>query len=338
MTKEEREVARAAIAAATPLPWKNHESEEENPKWWGAFPKNAPACLIEAEAGNDPVCCTNDDGVATETELANAQYIVTACNTLPAALDALEAAESELQSLREEVCAEAQTVGYYGEEVDSALTCFRSAIQQSEPRMLAAEEQTAKLRVELATLKAHSREQAETIAELNGKSEALEIETGRLMATLEEIANSSKYSGEAELARQSLADRGATERDKHFADCIAELMFKLALASYPGHYISTYCQDGRHENCRLNRKITGEPCLCSCGHPDAGEKPPMYDELRAEVGRLKKIVEFHALERCIYLGSNYEQSCAANGLKSEQFCVGCRARAALSPDKPEAAS
>lgn len=75
----------------------------------------------------------------------------------------------------------------------------------------------------------------------------------------------------------------------------AKLRAQLESASYPGHYISNACQRGRHENCRLNEKFSGEPCLCSCGHPGSGEKPPTYDELTAEIERLNKLLEVGAV-------------------------------------------
>lgn len=47
---------------------------------------------------------------------------------------------------------------------------------------------------------------------------------------------------------------------------IAELTASLAAASYPGHYISTACQGGLHDQCRHESKWRHEPCLCKCGH------------------------------------------------------------------------
>lgn len=43
-------------------------------------------------------------------------------------------------------------------------------------------------------------------------------------------------------------------------------MLTLAKASYPGHYISTACQAGLHEQCRVQSKWADDPCLCACGH------------------------------------------------------------------------
>ena len=54
---------------------------------------------------------------------------------------------------------------------------------------------------------------------------------------------------------------------------------KLALASYPGHYISTYCQHGDHAACFATTKQE-EPCVCACGHPDGSSKRPTYQELQ----------------------------------------------------------
>lgn len=40
-------------------------------------------------------------------------------------------------------------------------------------------------------------------------------------------------------------------------------------AAHAGHYVSTYCQHGRHDACRLHCKVCRAPCRCSCGHPRA---------------------------------------------------------------------
>jgi hypothetical protein len=92
MTPEQRQAARERCDKATPGPWRGHDTEEEVERWWGAFPANAPQCLVMA--ADDPVCCTNDDGVATETEWNNGIFIAHARADLPAALDALDAADS----------------------------------------------------------------------------------------------------------------------------------------------------------------------------------------------------------------------------------------------------
>src|ERR1700722_16846223 len=71
-------------------------------------------------------------------------------------------------------------------------------------------------------------------------------------------------------------------------DALEKAEAELAAASYPGHYISTACQRGKHEHCRLTDKWTGEPCLCSCGHPGTGEPTTTYDELKSAIAKLEK--------------------------------------------------
>jgi hypothetical protein len=72
---------------------------------------------------------------------------------------------------------------------------------------------------------------------------------------------------------------------------LAEEERQYLTASYPGHYISTACQRGKHEHCRLNEKFSGEPCLCACGHPGAGDPPPTYDELKAALQQANDVID-----------------------------------------------
>ncbi len=66
---------------------------------------------------------------------------------------------------------------------------------------------------------------------------------------------------------------------------------QLAVASFPGHYISTACQQGKHEHCRLRNKWDGSPCLCACGHANVSEGLPTYEALKQENAMLVKGME-----------------------------------------------
>lgn len=62
-------------------------------------------------------------------------------------------------------------------------------------------------------------------------------------------------------------------------------------ASYPGHYVSTACQIGKHEHCRLSNKWSGEACQCKCGH--ALVDLPTYEDLQREVNRMARFIVEH---------------------------------------------
>ncbi len=61
---------------------------------------------------------------------------------------------------------------------------------------------------------------------------------------------------------------------------------QLAVASFAGHYISTACQGGKHEHCRLTNKWDGSPCLCACGHANVDLPLPTLGDLLARNERL----------------------------------------------------
>lgn len=73
------------------------------------------------------------------------------------------------------------------------------------------------------------------------------------------------------------------------SDSVASLTRQLAASSYPGHYISTACQRGKREHCRLADKWTGEKCVCECGHA-TGNTSPTYDELTRQLEEARREV------------------------------------------------
>lgn len=92
-------------------------------------------------------------------------------------------------------------------------------------------------------------------------SETVTTERARdLLARIGRVPDESLAHREITMARDLIAE--ALEGRER----IAELAASLATASYPGHYISTACQGGLHDQCRRDSKWSGEPCLCGCGH------------------------------------------------------------------------
>lgn len=66
-------------------PWRLAATPDERDLWWGQF--DIPAeCVVVGWAGI-PVCATNDDGAATEEDVANAHLVAAA----PDLLEALKA-------------------------------------------------------------------------------------------------------------------------------------------------------------------------------------------------------------------------------------------------------
>ena len=93
-------------------------------------------------------------------------------------------------------------------------------------------------------------------------------------------------------ALESDEEREKREIEEHKAYLFARneifrLRSMLLTASYPDHYISTACQRGLHEHCRITEKWSGEQCQCPCGHTTSAPKPT-YQELESLV---KSLVE-----------------------------------------------
>lgn len=82
-------------------------------------------------------------------------------------------AERERDDLIQHVCCEANAVGYYGDSLDDALTCFTSAIAQAEPRMLAAEERADDLESQLSAERTARQEAERRLAEAGKDTERL---------------------------------------------------------------------------------------------------------------------------------------------------------------------
>lgn len=64
----------------------------------------------------------------------------------------------------------------------------------------------------------------------------------------------------------------------------------LVTASYPGHYVSTACQRGKHEHCGLQDKWGGEKCQCNCGHV-AVTAQLTYEQQAAQIAKLEERIE-----------------------------------------------
>lgn len=55
---------------------------------------------------------------------------------------------------------------------------------------------------------------------------------------------------------------------------LVRLAYRFLSAGGRHRYISTYCQHGRCEKCRLECKDCAAPCLCNrCDHTTEGERP-----------------------------------------------------------------
>lgn len=132
----------------------------------------------------------------------------------------------------------------------------------------------------------------------------------RMISTVRALAREA-LDGREELEQLRLADRQHTEAygsrlrriseltqelDGLSEDCgwkakrIAELEQLLQTASYPGHYISTACQGGQHDQCRRTSKFRGDECQCGCGH-EGIEAKPTYAELEQQLEHAIKPVE-----------------------------------------------
>ena len=77
---------------ATPGPWAGAVDINEAGNWWGKVPENATECVVVSHydvnelLGCEHICCTNDDGLATEREVDDAQFIAHTRLDLPDAL------------------------------------------------------------------------------------------------------------------------------------------------------------------------------------------------------------------------------------------------------------
>lgn len=72
----------------------------------------------------------------------------------------------------------------------------------------------------------------------------------------------------------------------------ATLRGQLEESSYPGHYISTVCQRGKHHLCRRVCKYNDtEECQCSCEHPPLMKIPLTYSDLQAMTVGLHVLVD-----------------------------------------------
>jgi hypothetical protein len=97
------------LAKATPGPWRHAIDDTDFGYWWGQAPENGPECLIMANDASGElrsVCCTCDDGIADEGQIANARLIVSAVNALPnliAEIRELRADRERLDRIREEI-------------------------------------------------------------------------------------------------------------------------------------------------------------------------------------------------------------------------------------------
>jgi hypothetical protein len=54
-------------------------------------------------------------------------------------------------------------------------------------------------------------------------------------------------------------------------DSIEARIRAVVLVNGEHRYLSTYCVDGDHSNCRRTCMQCEAPCVCSCGHPEATE-------------------------------------------------------------------
>src|SRR5690349_8465987 len=112
MSRKEREALRELCAKATPGPWRGARDEQDANQWWGKFPQNAPECVVltdeEKVDGEEPqpICSTSDDGLATEQESANAQFIAAARTALPQLLNEHEELLRRVRAALEWVVAE----------------------------------------------------------------------------------------------------------------------------------------------------------------------------------------------------------------------------------------
>lgn len=90
---------------ATPGPWTQADKNNTG-AWWGRVPDNAPEAVViagEPEGSYDTpyaICCTNDDGLATENEVYDAAFIAAARTALPRALQIIREQAEEIQKLK----------------------------------------------------------------------------------------------------------------------------------------------------------------------------------------------------------------------------------------------
>lgn len=74
------------LAKATPRPWRHAIDDADFDYWWGQAPEIGPECLVMANDASGELrsaCCTCDDGIADNDQIANARLIVAAVNALP---------------------------------------------------------------------------------------------------------------------------------------------------------------------------------------------------------------------------------------------------------------
>lgn len=97
---EQVQAIRERLAKITPGPWRVAVTAEEAEWWWGD-PTPQPEAVVIAPGAEVAVCATNDDGIATYQEIANAEFIAHAPTDLAALLADREQREGEIKRLRE---------------------------------------------------------------------------------------------------------------------------------------------------------------------------------------------------------------------------------------------
>lgn len=96
MTDAEKDAIRQRVEKATKGPWRKATREEA--AWWYG-PVFTEDCVIVSKPEEMAVAATNDDGILTDQEIANAEFIAHARQDVPALLAALEASEQRVKAL-----------------------------------------------------------------------------------------------------------------------------------------------------------------------------------------------------------------------------------------------
>ncbi len=159
LTDEELNALLELEERATPGPWLCASTVSDAGGWWGTVPDNAPETVVlagEPQGSTETpyaVCCTNDDGIATENEVHDAALIAASRNSIRDIILDLQASrerEKELVEALKELLYQVNNIEVLGEwsaldmnrssgkklraEVDATVTKSREALARAEAK------------------------------------------------------------------------------------------------------------------------------------------------------------------------------------------------------------
>jgi hypothetical protein len=117
---------RERLGKASKGPWRVATSQEDAREWWGRGDKEG-VVILHAEDPKQtefPIASTNDDGLVTEQNIADADFIAHAPEDLAYLLSALQAAEALAEVLENFRAID----NWLPHDVDAALAVFRALV------------------------------------------------------------------------------------------------------------------------------------------------------------------------------------------------------------------